>query len=116
MTITLTIPRAALAVMASKTPSAAYLELTDRGRLPLLELMTFGMFNFPISEGATFDADRVVAYVSTWEAGYTTLCAVAGNDARLVHSAANVAIMDPVDALEFFKAHRPEGGVNHDRQ
>ena len=106
MTITLTIPRAALAVMASKTPSAAYLELTDRGRLPLLELMTFGMFNFPISEGATFDADRVVAYVSTWEAGYTTLCAVAGNDARLV-SAANVAIMSADDALVFFKAHWP---------
>ena len=107
MTIALTIPRAALAVMAFKSPFAAYLELIERRQLPLLELHTFAMVNTPISDTATFDADRVVAYVSVWEDGNVTLCAVAGNDARLVHSAANVAITTADDALAFFTAHWP---------
>lgn len=86
--------------MSSKSPTAAYLEMIERRQLPLLELLTFGMINTPISEGATFNADRIVAYISLWENGHTTLCAVAGDDSRLV-SSANVAIVDPDAALEF---------------
>ena len=102
----LTIPGAALAAMASKSPRQALRELTAYHEISLIELLTFGMINTPISDAPVFDADRIVAYVSLWDGCATTLCAVDGDVARLVH-AETYTIVDPDDALAFFRRHWP---------
>jgi len=102
----LTIPGNALVAMASKSPRLALSELTTYHEISLIDLLTFGMINTPISDAPVFDADRIVAYVSLWDGYYTTLCAVDGDMARLVYGESNV-VVDPDDALEFFRRHWP---------
>lgn len=104
---TFAIPTDALDLMTTKRPDQAYRQLIDSGALPLLELLTFAYLNTPISNGPIYDHDRIIAYVSYWDGGHLTVCALDGDMVRLIATEDGAPPSEPEQALAIFKRHWP---------
>lgn len=100
--IVMQIPKQALELMERKSPATVYQELITNGRLTLMELLTFGMYNTSIY--ATPAHEELIAYVTYWEGQHVTCVAVDGDECRLLGVEAS-GNLDTDAALVFFRKY-----------
>lgn len=81
MELTLEIPRSAAHLMATKSLADVYAGLHVGAIMPVLEVLTFGMINTPITLNAT---GELCAYVVEWENRVVTVHRVGGCDCTVI--------------------------------
>ena len=98
--LTLRIPHTAAHLMATKSLADAQASLYVGATMPLMEALTFGMINTPITLNAT---GELCAYVVEWENRVVTVHRVGGCDCTVIgmESVAHVGL-DCDEALALF--------------
>lgn len=98
MTITLRIPRAAWETMQAKSLADVQNGLHVGATLPIMDVLTFGYINTPITLNAT---GELCAYVVEWTHGQTTVCKVNGDSCTVI-GMESVTGLDTTGALDLF--------------
>ena len=99
MELTLEISRSAAHLMATKSLADVYAGLHIGATMPVLEILTFGWINTPITLNAT---GKLCAYVVEWENRVVTVHRVGGCDCTVIGMESAHTGLDCDEALALF--------------